>query len=79
MASVVPTVKVDLPDEVGVPEITPAFDSESPAGSEPAVSTNTYGPVPPLPLSVSLYGDFDSPFGSVAGVIVMVGQSICSE
>jgi hypothetical protein len=35
LESVTRTVKVDVPVVLGVPEITPADESESPVGSEP--------------------------------------------
>ena len=37
---------------VGVPEIIPVELSVSPAGSDPAVTANVYGAVPPLAESV---------------------------
>ena len=42
------TVTVVLPGVVGVPVIVQPAPSVNPAGSEPAVIAQLYGPVPPL-------------------------------
>ncbi len=47
-ASVTRTVKFDVPFVVGVPEITPADDSDRPAGRVPEASDHEYGVVPPV-------------------------------
>ena len=53
--SVTVTVKFAVPFAVGVPEITPPFDNERPAGRLPDVIDQVYPGVPPLALSVALY------------------------
>ena len=50
LASVAVTSKFDVPAVVGVPEIV-APVRLSPAGSEPEVTANVYGPVPPVALT----------------------------
>ena len=48
-ASVTRIVKVDVPVEVGVPEITPVDEFKaSPAGKLPDVLDQEYGVLPPL-------------------------------
>ncbi len=49
LESVPDTVKVNVPPAVGVPEITPALESESPLGSDPlaTVVAKVYGELPP--------------------------------
>lgn len=49
------TVKVAVPVAVGVPEITPALESVSPAGKLPDARDHVYPGVPPLALSVVVY------------------------
>ena len=73
--SVARIVKLAGPDEVGVPESTPALVSVRPAGSVPMVTENVYGAAPPLPVSVSAYAIPSVPPGSVAGASVIVGQT----
>jgi hypothetical protein len=53
LESVTCTVKLNVPAAPGVPEITPALLSDSPAGSEPALSAHVYGGMPPLAASVA--------------------------
>ena len=53
-ASVTRTVKFDVPAVVGLPEMTPAADRVSPAGSEPDASDQVSGPVPPVATSPTL-------------------------
>ena len=48
------TVKLDVPLAEGVPEITPPEESVNPAGSVPELSTQEYGDVPPLTVSVAV-------------------------
>ena len=55
-ASVTVIVNVAVPLALGVPEITPAPDSVSPAGKLPEASVNVYPGVPPVALSDALYG-----------------------
>ena len=52
--SFTPTVNVAVPFAVGVPEITPALESDSPAGRLPDVTDHVYPGVPPVALSVVL-------------------------
>ncbi len=40
-----------MPTPVGVPEITPVGESESPGGSEPLATVHAYGELPPTALS----------------------------
>jgi hypothetical protein len=56
LASVTEMVKEDDPAAVGVPESTPAPESEMPAGSVPELKVNEYGAVPPVALIVAPYG-----------------------
>jgi hypothetical protein len=41
------TVKLLLPDAVGVPDIAPAAERVRPAGRAPALTVHEYPPVPP--------------------------------
>ena len=45
------TVNVD-PDPVGVPLLTPAADSDNPAGGVPDASDHVFEPVPPVAVKV---------------------------
>src|ERR1700733_2210391 len=45
--SVACTVNVEVPAVVGVPEMVPSLASDSPAGSDPEVTDQLYGLVPP--------------------------------
>jgi hypothetical protein len=48
LESLAVTVKLDVPVAVGVPETIPVVGSrESPAGSDPLVTAQEYGSVPP--------------------------------
>ena len=40
-------LKVNTPEAVGVPEMIPALESESPVGSDPELRVQVYGLVPP--------------------------------
>ena len=51
-ASVTVTEKLEVPDPVGVPEISPEDDRASPAGNNPLVTAYAYGPVPPVDANV---------------------------
>ena len=54
LASVSFTVNDEVPDPVGVPEITPDEPfSVNPAGSDPLLILHVYGVVPPLACSVA--------------------------
>ncbi len=46
--SVTRTVKLNVPAAVGVPVIAPALERDSPVGSDPTVTAQVYGTVPPL-------------------------------
>jgi hypothetical protein len=70
------TVKVKLPDTVGVPERTPAEESTSPAGNAPAVTANVCGARPPDAVSVWLYGVPCTPPTSASGKTVTVAHTI---
>ena len=53
LASVTCTVKLDVPVPVGVPLISPLeLFSVSPAGNEPVLIDQVYGPAPPLAVRV---------------------------
>jgi hypothetical protein len=54
--SVTCTVKVEAPSAVGVPLMTPVFDIVNPAGRLPLVSFQKYGCIPPVAISVAVYG-----------------------
>ncbi len=54
LTSVARTVKLETCAVVGVPEITPAASSESPAGRVPPARLQLNGRVPPLAVNVSL-------------------------
>lgn len=54
LASFAWTTKVKLPVALGVPERTPAVESDSPVGRVPLDFVNVYGLVPPLPVNVVL-------------------------
>lgn len=71
--SVARTVKANVPDTDGVPLSTPALLRVTPAGSAPTVTAKVYGAVPPVAVSVWLYATENTPAGSVAGLIVIVG------
>lgn len=52
--SITRTVKLDLPEVVGVPEITPlVLFRASPAGSLPLLMLQVYGLTPPLAATVA--------------------------
>ena len=70
--SVTVTVKFAVPFAVGVPEITPPLDSESPAGKLPDAIDHAYPGVPPLALSVALYELPFFPAARLVDVIVNV-------
>ena len=53
--SVTSTVKLTLPEAVGVPLMVPPLESESPAGSDPEARLHLYGDVPPVADSVAEY------------------------
>ena len=55
LASVTRTVKLLVPDPVGVPEIAPVLGaSVNPAGKVPVMVDQEYGVVPPVAASVAL-------------------------
>jgi hypothetical protein len=49
------TVKADGPAAVGVPEMVPEPDNDSPAGSAPPISVHWFPPAPPVEESVCEY------------------------
>jgi hypothetical protein len=51
LASTTRTVKLNTPETVGVPLITPP-ESEMPEGKEPEIKVHVYGAVPPVALKV---------------------------
>jgi hypothetical protein len=51
--SVARTVKFAVCAVVGVPVITPAVDSDNPAGKDPAAISHVYGVVPPVATKVA--------------------------
>jgi hypothetical protein len=59
-------VKVFACERSGVPEITPADESDSPSGSAPDSSVHVYGGSPPAARRVVEYLDPIFPFGSDA-------------
>src|SRR3954468_3136132 len=65
------TVKLLVPELLGVPEIAPVEAPRvSPAGRVPETTTDQlYGVTPPLAASVALYATFCCPFGNDAVVI----------
>ena len=71
-------VKLELPAVVGVPDSTPDDDSVIPPGSVPDDTAKLYGAVPPLAVSVWLYGVPTVPAGSVDGLSVIAGQLMVS-
>ena len=65
------TAKAKVPVFAGVPLIKPLDeDSVSPFGSDPEVSAQRYGPVPPIAASVNVYPTPTTPLGRVVGVVM---------
>jgi hypothetical protein len=63
-ASVTFTVNEDVPDPVGVPEITPDDPFRTnPAGNVPLLMLQVYGVVPPVACAVAEYADPSVPLG----------------
>ena len=70
-ASVTSTVKLAAPATVGVPLIAPVAEfSDSPAGSEPWLSVQMYGTVPPVAFSASKY--FAEAVAAGSGEVVVI-------
>lgn len=70
--SVTCTVKLDWPDAVGFPEMTPPVLSDNPAGSEPVETDHVY-PFPDPPLAVNVVEVYDaptSPWGKVTALML---------
>ena len=63
------TVKLLVPDAVGVPEIVPEPNSVSPEGRTPEANDQVYGLTPPVAASVALYATFCLAPGKDAVVI----------
>ena len=64
-------MKFAAPTVVGIPLITPAGESDRPAGKDPPASDHVYGVVPPVADSVCEYCTLTVPSGSDA--VVMEG------
>ena len=64
------TVKVDVPSDVGVPEITPSGKSAKPSGNDPLSCVHVMG-VSPVAVSLWLYAIITFPFGN--DVVVITG------
>ena len=75
LLSVTLTVKVKVPDWVGVPERVPEEDRERPGGSVPNIIDHVYGSAPPVAENVYEYGWFTVPSGR-GDVEVMVRGEI---
>ena len=71
-------MKENEPAAVGVPLITPAEERVRPGGREPLETEKVKGPVPPVTVSVWLKAAPTVPLGSVAGLMVIVGQEMTS-
>jgi hypothetical protein len=68
--SVTLTVKLDVPVAEGVPEIVPVeLPRDNPAGSEPLITDQLYGVMPPVAARVWLYAAPSTPFGTLVVVI----------
>ena len=71
--SVAVIVKLNEPDDVGVPVIAPVdVFNDSPVGSAPALTAYVYGAVPPEAVIVWLYATPCVQFGRLAGLTVSV-------
>jgi hypothetical protein len=57
-------VKLNVPEEVGDPLMTPPFDKVSPGGRLPAETVQLKGGGPPFAVRVAEYGWFTVPLGS---------------
>ena len=68
--SVICTVKVEVPEVVGVPEVAPEDDKVRPSGKEPAPIDQVEGFCPPVAARAEVYGWPMSPLGSELVVIV---------
>ena len=69
-----------MPLAVGFPEITPVDAVRlSPDGSEPELTDQVYGLLPPSALSVVLYVWFGTPPGSVVVVIARAVPAFTTE
>ena len=79
LLSVAIIVKLNVPATLGVPANTPvvAF-SVNPVGNVP-LALQLGVPAPPVWVKVWLYGTPAMPDGRLAGVTVMLGQTIVSE
>src|SRR5262252_3122336 len=76
-ASVAFTVNVYVPATVGVPEITPAADRDSPVGRLPVRVAHVYGAAPPVTCSAWEYGDPRTALGSDVVVTTTVVPAAC--
>jgi len=69
LASVTRTTKVLVPATVGVPDMSPVCDIETPGGSDPLSITHKYGSVPPEAIIDRLYGMFTVASGILESAI----------
>ena len=79
LLSVTCAVNVDItPPDVGIPDMTPAVETVSPAGRVVVafITDQVYGPIPPVAVSVRLYGASFRPVGSVLGVLITSGAGL---
>ena len=70
------TVKENVSATVGVPLSTPDAESVRPSGNVPDVTENVYGDVPPLAVTILLYGVQTIPSASVLGATITGGHDI---
>jgi hypothetical protein len=75
LVDVLVTAKVRVPVTFGVPERTPAEESDIPLNRLPLAFAKVYWLVLPLAVSVALEAVLFFPFDRVDGLTVIVGQS----
>jgi hypothetical protein len=70
------TVKLNVPLDVGIPEITPVDSAiDRPLGNWPDETDHVYGPVPPVALTELLYDWFTVPLARMAERTTNVGAA----
>ena len=75
--SVAVTVKLDTPDAVGFPEMTPVLgSSDSPAGRDPEVTDHETGAAPPEDVRKSVYS---SPVAPSERLVVTIDSGVVGE
>ena len=75
--SVTCTVSRKLPELVGMPLISPVDElSVKPTGSEPVLTLNVYGGVPPAAARVSVYPTPIVPLGNAGAVVIVKPAAI---